>query len=294
MTERIFGSEGAEYDDSTTAVGIINEVWNNHYGQTMLVDKSVTDAMQATHVTNNFSKSKWPSESLTIKFEDKEYHEIVISKGHQANLIQHAWEYACKLEDEAAKELLCKLSMQWGPDATGIPVWFDDVIIYTIKHPSGHIRGNLPSECGEGELRKKISEFIEFAGYDDNAIKVMETVLMALKVINYSAIPYFAPSRIDRSNKKVMKQIKKKYKIDSKQSLYRVVYLPKVIREYQEKNGQKKSSPLKNGRVGHLRTLHSDYFVNKQGQDILIPPIPDAQGRYPKIIYKVKKHKEAA
>jgi len=156
------------------------------------------------------------------------------------------------------------------------------------------IFGNLPSESGEEELRYQIQKFIKVTGYTDEMMHVMNTTLMALKVINYSAIPFFAPSKVDRGNKKVMKEVKKKYKVDTKKSLYRVVYLPKVIREYQEKNGQKKSSPLKNGRVGHLRTLHSDYFVNKQGQDILIPPIPDSKGRYPKIIYKVKKHKDAA
>jgi hypothetical protein len=294
MIKRLFGSRGEEFDDSTNAVGIINEVWNHYYGQTMLVDRSVTEAMQATHVTNNFAKSKWPSQSLTIKFEDKEFYEIIISKGHQADLIRHAWAWACKVKDEESKVLISKLSIQWGPDTRGIPAWFDDVIVYTIKHPYGHVRGNLPSECGETELRCKISEFIQFAGYDENALKVMENVLMALKVINYSAIPFFAPSKIDRGNKKAMKEVKKRYKIDNNQPLYRVVYLPRVVRQYQEKNGQKKSSPLKNGRVGHLRTLHSDYFVNKQGQDIFIPPIPDSQGRYPKIIYKVKKHKEAA
>lgn len=281
-------------DENSAAVGIVNEVWSKHYEQVMLVDKSVTDAMQATHVSNSFSKSKWPSKCLRIKFEDKDFFEIVMCKGHQADLIQHAWEFASTVGDDVAMKILAGLSVSWGNDKKGVPVWFDDVVTYTIYTPYGKIFGNLPSESGEEELRYQIQRFVDAAGYCKEMVYVTNTTLMALKVINYSAIPYFAPSKIDRGNKKVMKEVKKKYKINTKQSLYRVVYLPKVIREYQEKNGQKKSSPLKNGRVGHLRTLHSDYFVNKQGQDILIPPIPDSQGRYPKIIYKVKKHKEAA
>lgn len=278
----------------SVAIGIVNNTWHKEYGQTMLVDKSVTDALEACHVSNSFNQSKWPSSSLNIKFEDKAYNEITISKGNHSDIIQLAWELASTMGDLKAQEAIATLAVEWGPDEKGIPQWWDDVIIYTMRTPRGLLFGNLPSEAGEHQIREGLQTFVDSQEYDKKTVDCISTTLMALKVINYSAIPHFAPKKITKWDKKAWKSAKKTYKVRDKKSFFRVVYLPKVVRDYQEKKGQKKTGPLKNGRVGHLRTLHSDYFVNKQGEDILIPPIPDANGRYPKIVYKVKKPKALA
>jgi hypothetical protein len=281
-------------DKCTTAIGMINDVWQKTYGQTMLVDQSVTDAMQACHVSNSFGQSKWPSSSLDIKFESKDFYNIQINKAKHHEFLQTTWDYADKCKDSVAKQYLRILATEWGPDEKGVPMWFEDVVVYTIDTPRGKVFGNLPSEYGESRLREGIQEFVDWQGYDQDTSSGMETVLMALKVINYSAITYFAPTKINKWDQKEYKAAKKKYKVKEAKSLYRVVYLPKKIREYEDNRKTKKVGSLKNGRVGHLRTLHSDYFVNKQGEDILIPPIPDSKGNYPKIIYKVKKPKDLA
>ena len=277
------------------AIGIANKSWHEVYGQTMLVDKSVTDAMSACHVSNNFGQTKWPSKSLNIRFECKSLSNITISRGNWADIVQTAYNYANAMQDFAAKDYLHTLCVEWGPDEKGIPQWMRDVIMFTVETPLGLCFGNLPSECGENEIREGMTTFVDYKQNRQDILndKLLDTVLMALKVINYSSIPYFAPTKINLWDKKALKSAKKKYKIKTSKSLYRVVYLPKKIREYQEKKGHKKTGPLKNGRVGHIRTLHSDYFVNKQGDDVFIPPIPDSQGRYPKIIYMVKKPKAA-
>lgn len=281
-------------DICASAIGYTNSIWENHYGQTMLVDKSVTNAMQACHVSKSFGESKWPAKCLSIKFECKKFLDITISKGHHNDFINLAWDHARSMGNVSAQGMLATLRVEWGPDHKGIPMWMNDVVLYTINTPRGLVFGNLPSECGEPEIRDGIEGFVSWQGYDDETKHFMETTLMALKVINYSAIPYFAPTKINKWDKKELKSAKKKYKVKGKKSLYRVVYLPKKIRDYQEKKGHKKTGPLKNGRVGHLRELRSAYFVNKQGEDILIPPIPDCNGNYPKIIYKVKKPKDLA
>lgn len=278
----------------STAIGIANQIWHKEYGQTMLVDRSVTDALEACHVSNKFNQSKWPSSSLNIIFQNKSYHEVTISKGNHSDIIQTAWDFVNHTGDMRAKEYLAALCVEWGPDEKGIPQWMDDVIMYTMQTPLGLVFGNLPSEAGEDEIREGMTTFVNHQEYDDVTINFMETTLMALKVINYSAIPHFAPTKITKWDKKEWKSAKKTYNVRGKKSLFRVVYLPKVVRDYQSKKGQKKTGPLKNGRVGHLRSLRSDYFVNKQGEDVLIPPIPDINGRYPKIIYKVKKSKSLA
>lgn len=275
--------------DCSTAIGIANDIWHEEYGRVMIVDKSATDALEACHVSNSFDQSKWPSRSLNIKFENKNYHDIIISKGNHSDIIQHAWDYVTSVGDHKAKEYLAKLCVEWGPDEKGIPQWMSDVIMYTMKTPLGLIFGNIPSEAGEHEIREGMQAFVNSQDYNKETVDFMETSLMALKVINYSAIPHFAPTEINKWNKKEWKSAKKKYKVSGHKSLFRVIYLPKIVRDYQEKKGQKKTGPLKNGRVGHLRTLRSDYFVNKQGEDILIPPIPNSKGVYPKAIYKVRK-----
>lgn len=285
----------------SAAIGIANEGWHEIYGQTMLVDKSVTEALSACHVSNNFDQTKWPSKSLNIRFECKYYHNLTISRGNCADIVQTAWNYAHAMQDDLAKEYLATLAVEWGPDEKGIPQWMSDVIMYTMETPLGLCFGNVPSECGEDQIREGMTTFVDSQLNDYKTSRqqdimtdqFLDTTLMALKVINYSAIPYFAPTKINIWDKKALKSAKKKYKIKTSKSLYRVVYLPKKIREYQEKKGHKQTGPLKNGRVGHLRTLRSDYFVNKQGEDVFIPPIADSQGRYPKIIYKVKKPKAA-
>jgi hypothetical protein len=124
---------------------------------------------------------------------------------------------------------------------------------------------------------------------------LFESQTMALKVLTYSSIEHFRPVPIKKSDAKTRKKLSNKgFKFKKDGSVLRVVYLPRVVREYSKKRGSITAKRLQNGRVGHLRNLRSDYFVNKKGTAVLIPPLPDRNGKFPKVLYKVKKVAQAA
>ena len=269
-----------------------------HYGTVgvdMVVEKSVIEAMDACKITASFDAVKWQAPTIRMQFQDHRK-DVWLVRGWYYEMMLEGLRFAKYMDNEDAVDGIHSMKALY--DHPSSCEWSEDTILYSIQDVGerGNINGHL-SASTEGE--KLVDNLAKACVHDDadaeaTAEMIFESLMMALKVLSYASNEYFRPSPVKKEDKKLRKKLARKgFDVRKKGSLQRVVYLPKIVREYAQKNkNYTPLKPLENGRVGHLRQLKSDYFVNKQGQSVLIPPLPDKNGRFPKVLYKVKRHKD--
>jgi hypothetical protein len=276
----------------------------NH--STMFVEKSAMQAINACKVDSTFGEVKWPAKTLRVQYEADEVYDISVSRGSTHEIIDHlrkmleAGAFTDQWDGQYCESMYFWLNRYW--HKREVPI-FDggEVLMYAIKTSKGKCYGNIPLEYSFDQLNDGIMETAH-AWKDSDIVRelgdpmvvgntIMSSLKMLLAVFAYSSISYFRPQQINKKDERTKRKLKSKgFSVPDKGGLMRVVYLPRVVREYAKKQGNA-SIPrsLENGRIGHVRTLRSDYYTNMQGQQILIPPIPDKTGRYPQVIYKVRK-----
>ena len=269
-----------------------------HYGTVgvdMVVEKSVIEAMDACKISASFDTVKWPAPMIRIQFQDNRK-DVWLVRGKYYEMMIEGLRFANYMGNEDAIDGIH--SMKVLHDDPSSCEWTEDTILYSIQDVGerGNINGHLAAHT-EGD--KLVGDLAQACVHDDvdaeaTAEIMFESLMMALKVLSYASNEYFRPIPVKKENKKLRKKLARKgFDVRKKGSLQRVVYLPKIVREYAQKNkNYTPLKPLENGRIGHLRQLKSDYFVNKQGQSVLIPPLPNKNGRFPKVLYKVKKVKD--
>lgn len=274
---------------------------------TMFVEKSAMQAINACKVDSTFDEVKWPAKTLRVQYEADEVYDISVSRGSTHEIMSHlrkmldAGALTDRWDGEYCESMYFWLDKYW--HKRNIPL-FDggEVLMYAIKTSKGQCYGNIPLGYSFEELEDGIMETAH-AWRDSHIVSelgdpatvgntIMSSLKMLLAVFAYSSISYFRPQNINKKDGRARRKLKSKgFSVPDKGALMRVVYLPRVVREYAKRQNANASIPrsLENGRIGHVRTLRSDYYTNMQGQQILIPPIPDKTGRYPQVIYKVRK-----
>jgi hypothetical protein len=267
-------------------------------GVDMAVEKSVIQAMEACKIDASFLEVKWPAPMIRMQFEGKERKDLWIARGNYKEMMEEGTRLARWSGDKHQLDGIETMkSLYEHPSSVE---WSDDTILYSIQNVSerGNINGHFASSTTGENL---ISDLHKASIHDDpdpenSARVIFDHVMLALKVMSYASNEYFRPTPVRKDNVKLRKKLKNKgFDVRKKGSLQRVVYLPKIVREACSKSkSYTPTKPLQNGRIGFLRQLRSDYFVNKQGQSVLIPPLPDKNGRFPKVLYKVKDIKDLA
>lgn len=275
---------------------------------TMFVEKSAMQAINACKVDSTFGEVKWPAKTLRVQYEADEVYDISVSRGSTREIVSHlrkmleAGAFSDQWDGQYCQTVYLWLDRYW--HKRNLPL-FDggEVLLYSISTPKGQCCGNVPLGYSFDQLEDGImgtahawrdSPIVSNLG-DPATVgnTIMSSLKMLLAVFAYSSISYFRPQQINRKDGRAKRKLKSKgFSVPVKGALMRVVYLPRVVREYAKKQGNAPvPRSLTNGRIGHVRTLRSDYYTNLQGQQILIPPIPDKTGRYPQVIYKVRKPK---
>ena len=266
-------------------------------GVDMVVEKSVIEAMDACKIDASFDEVRWPAPMIRMQFEGKEHKDFWIARGQYLEMMEEGMHMAKYLNDEVQIDGIRTMKALY--DHPSSSEWSHDTVLYSIQSVGerGNINGHFVASTSGANLIEDLEASCVHHDVDpeESAELIFNHVMMALKVMSYASNEYFRPSPVKKDNIKLRKKLKRKgFDVRKKGSLQRVVYLPRVVREACSKDkNYTPAKPLENGRCGHLRHLKSDYFVNKQGQSVLIPPLPDKNGRFPKVLYKVKKVKDS-
>ena len=272
----------------------VAESFKEQYGVTVSVEKSVTDSMWLYNLSDScFLDVKWISPSIRLEFEDKDLLAIELHKGDTSTFCAYS---AYKYEESSQEGLEVGKFFDL-LDADPVMKRGGEMIAYKIfANDRQYAMGYLPSWVSYTKYAEIVNKG-EKSDFNNTSTPqkqyILDSIMRAFKVMAFASVPRLAPAPIKKSDIKARKKLKAKgVKIPNKGSLYRVVYLPKIIEEYSRKHYKEgNGKALKNGRVGHLRYYKHERFTNKQGTWDLMPPICDANGNLPKVLYKVRKPK---
>lgn len=275
------------------------------------VEKSVRESILGVDITNaRFDETSWMGSSILFNYEKSNDSWVMLQKVNKATYIELAKK--CTLEPVDAISMLCLHKMfaedKLAKEHDNIIVWkiFKDksaIFDKTRKESKfGWFAGNASFSdirdqylSDESFTPESNSHFCWVDGDSerDDYTERLHTIgclEQAFKVLAFASVPMLKPQSISK-NKKILKKLKRQGDpIPSSGAMFRVVNLPHEVYEQQKKNFYATSGGkgLQNGRAGGLVYYKHERWTNKRFTWGFRAPVPDKNGKMPKVAYKIK------
>jgi hypothetical protein len=305
LSDKFFTSEGAE--------GINNMADTFHTSTNrpiLAIEKEVANSVWIKNDPSNasFDEVKWSAPSLHLQYEKSNSASLLLQRTTRSALIKLA--QRCKLKDSDVYQVVC-MDKIFRDHGLGM---HDNIILWKVMESNKWTRGGWLKGSDTFRDIKRVYlndrfdidgsvHYFVWAGHDadkncnkNSREKSIKDLEKAYKIMAYSSIIYTRPEAISRKDKKAIKKLTNNgVKVPSKGQVYRVVALPKVIKERLQKESDARATQgkgLPNGRAGHMRYFRNARYTNMRGQWGFVMPVCDSKGNLPKTMFRVTKAKE--
>jgi hypothetical protein len=305
LSDNFFATEGAEGFNS------MGDTFHTSTNNTILaIEQNVSDSIWIKNDPTNasFDEVKWSAPSLHLQYEKSNSSSLLLQRTTRSALVKLA--QICKLEKAEVRQVICmdKIFRDYG---LGM---HDNIILWKVMESNKCTRGGWLKGSDTFRDIKRIYlddsfdidcslNYVVWTGHDEHKNcnknsreKSIKDLEKAYKVMAYASIIHTRPEAISRKDEKAIKKLKNNgVKVPPKGQVYRIVALPKVIKERLQKESDarfKKGKGLPNGRAGHMRYFRNACYTNMRGQWGFVMPVRDSKGNLPKTMFKVTKASE--
>ncbi len=226
-------------------------------GAQVMVDERVSRDLEISSVIGSLDNIAWPADCLEIRFQDKALPSVIV------------------------------LNQLHYEDRKGVAFLIDakDGASITLSLDPERWKALINNDYKE-QMKPVMALDLALDDKENDAIRYM--ALLTMKVLAYSSIPQHKPILATTREERKAAGIHPKHPIPKTDKLFSIRYLPRIIREKEEKESVSTGKTHKFlGRGGVLRYYSDERYVNMRGTWQWLPPIPPPEGI--KITVKIRK-----